>query len=48
MRKIVLAPSFDEEFFAISAYIEDRFGPQAADAFEELFRRIALNSRTRR
>jgi len=26
MRRIVLAPSFDEEFFAISTCIEDRFG----------------------
>jgi plasmid stabilization system protein ParE len=38
-----LAPSFDEEFFAISTYIEDRFGQRAADAIEEHFRRIALN-----
>jgi plasmid stabilization system protein ParE len=41
MRRIVLAPSFDAEFFAISLHIDVKFGSAAADALEERFRRMA-------
>lgn len=42
MRRIVLAPSFDDEFFRISHYIDINFGPDAADSFEDRFRRMAI------
>jgi plasmid stabilization system protein ParE len=41
MRDIILAPSFDAEFFAISSYIEDMFGILAADQFEADFKQTA-------
>lgn len=41
MRRIVFAPSFDEEFFAISLSIQTRFGARAADEFEARVQRIA-------
>ena len=41
MRRIVFAPSFDEEFFAISLSIQTRFGSRAADEFEARVQRIA-------
>lgn len=41
MRRIVLAPSFDAEFFAISLYIDVNFGSAAAEAFEDRFSRMA-------
>ena len=41
MRRIVIAPSFDEELLAISAYIEAKFGERAADEFEDRFRSIS-------
>jgi plasmid stabilization system protein ParE len=41
MRQIVFAPSFDQEFFAISLSIQERFGARAADEFEARVQRIA-------
>jgi plasmid stabilization system protein ParE len=41
MRRIVFAPSFDEELLAISVSIEAQFGPRAADEFEARARSAA-------
>ena len=41
MRRLVFAPSFDQEFFAISVSIQMRFGVHAADEFEARVQRIA-------
>ena len=41
MRDIILAPSFDEEFLAISVYLDRSFGALVADKFEERFRSFA-------
>ena len=41
MRQVFFAPSFDEEFIALSISIEARFGARAADEFEAKVRSLA-------
>ena len=41
MREIVLAPSFDAEFLALSVYLDQQFGSAVADKFEVRFRKFA-------
>ena len=41
MRRIVIAPSFDAEFFEISLSIERAFGARIADKFDARFQHIA-------
>lgn len=42
MREVIVAPSFDSEFFSVLAYVEEHFGITVADQVEANFRHIAL------